>query len=322
MTEQLQALCNRFIRNRDTIKEEFYWDSQYIIAVCASSLTEKGVDITQEQLAHCHKLLKEKTGIFSDFRAYTELPITAMVAIDSNPEKRLADTFAIHGVLKKYFRGDSYTALVAAIISEWISVEEAEAIAAKGRAVYDMMRKAHPFLTDGEDSVFAVLMAFSAKEDKLLFEDAEECYSLLRRFAATTDTAQNLAHVLSLFEGAPAEKCSRTRQLYDLIVGKRAKYSKHYELGVLGALAMSVTNLSTVAAEIAEVDTFLDGQKGYSGFTIDKKTRAMHAALIVSCQYIDRSLSANATAAITGTVAVLAAQQAALCAIIAVNAAT
>ena len=37
MTEQLQALCERFILNRDILKAEFRWENQLLFPVCASS---------------------------------------------------------------------------------------------------------------------------------------------------------------------------------------------------------------------------------------------------------------------------------------------
>ena len=44
----------------------------------------------------------------------------------------------------------------------------------------ERMKKEHPLLTSGEDSIFAVLMAFSDQSDDALLEDMETCYALLR----------------------------------------------------------------------------------------------------------------------------------------------
>ncbi len=319
MTEQLQSFCDRFIRNRDIIKDEFHWESQYIIPVCACWLAEQGIDISAERLRECSRLIEKNTGVFSGFRSNATLPIAAVLAADSDPQKRFADTMAVFEALQKQFGKGSYTALVAAMISGLAPVEEAERITARGRSLFNMMRKAHPFLTDGEDSVFAVLMAFSEKDDNHLFEDMEECYSLMRKFAFDNNSAQGLSHVLALYAEPSVEKCERTKKLYELIVGRHTKYGKSYELGVLGALAMAAPDIAKAAEEVTEVTEFLAGQHGYTGFGIDKKTRAMHAAMLVSCLYSPNNAS---TAAITGTIAMIAAQNAALCAIIAVNAST
>ena len=62
-----------------------------------------------------------------------------------------------------------------------------------------------------------------------------------------------------------------------------------------------------------DVDAFLAEQKGYGFWGVDRKTRLMHAAMIVSDKYAPRE--AVDTAALTGTIALLIAQQMALCAI-------
>lgn len=319
MVEQLQTFCDLFIRNRDIIKDEFYWDSQYIIPVCACTFTEKGAAVGAERLQQCKKLLEDNTGIFSNFRSEMKLPMVTMLASDSDPAKRLSDTLAIYEILKKYFRGGSYTALISAMISGMTDVQNAEQIAARGKAIHEMMKQAHPFLTDGEDSVFAVLMAFSPKNDQQLFEDMEACYSLLRKFATDSNTAQTLSHVTALFDGTPEEKCARVKELYDILTKMRRKYSKYYELNVLACLALTAPDLNEAAAQVAHADNFLDGQHGYTGFGIDKKTRTMHAAMITSCLYRP---SRVAETALTGAIAMIAAQHTAMCAIIAVNAAT
>ncbi len=319
MTEQLQSYCDGFIRNRDAVKEAFYWDSQYIIPVCACYLAERGMDVNSEKIKECGKLIEKNTGVFSGFRSSSTLPIATLLYSDSDPEQRLANTLAVYDKLKKHFGRSGYTALVSAMAAGLAPVEEAERLGERGKVLFDMMRSEHPFLTDSEDSVFAVLMAFSGKTEQALFEDMEACYKLGRKLASDNNSAQSLSHVLALYEGSPEEKTARTQRLYDLIVGKRRKYGKGYELAVLAALAMAAPDLEKAAGEVAEVETFLEGQRGYSGFGIDKKTRTMHAALITSCLYSPTSSSA---AAITGTIAMLAAQNAMLCAIIAVNAAT
>ncbi len=320
MVEQLQMLCENFIRNRDIIKDEFKWDNQYIIPVCACTFTEKGVIINEERLKQCQKLLKENTSVFSDFRSYAELPMITMLAADADPAKRLSNTLAIYDIIKRYFRGGSYTALISAMVSGMTTVQNAEQIAARGKAIHEMMKQAHPFLTDGEDSVFAVLMAFSPKNDQQLFEDMEACYSLLRKFAGDNNSAQRISHVLALYEGAPEEKCARVKALYDMLAKSRRKYGKYYELSVLACLAMTAPDLNEAAAQIVHADNFLDVQKGYSGLGIDKKTRTMHAAMIASCLYPAPNIQ---TAAVTGTIAMIAAQYTAMmCTLVAVNAAT
>lgn len=317
MTEQLQALCERFILNRDILKAEFRWENQYLLPVCACSFCENDMTADPARLRLAKELLESRTGFFSDFRSNVKLPMISMMALDAAPSQRLENTLAVYDVLKKYFSGGSYTALIAAIVSGIAPVSEAERLAARGKKLYSMMKDAHPFLTGGEDSVFAVLMAFSEKEDIQLFEDMEACYSLARKLTGDKNAAQALSHVLALYDGAPADKCARVTALYNALAVKRRKYSKYFEMSVLGSLAMAVPDTAAVAKDMMDVDDFLDAQPGYGAFGPDKKTRLMHAAMLVSCCHTPNEAN---SAALTGTLAMIAAQQAAMCAVIAATA--
>ena len=82
--------------------------------------------------------------------------------------------------------------------------------------------------------------------------------------------------------------------------------------------------------DLLDVDTFLEQQKGYGVLGMDRKTRMMHAAMLVTDEYSTRQNQAEGiafrtpanpspqtaleTAALAGTLAMLAAQQAAACA--------
>ena len=87
----------------------------------------------------------------------------------------------------------------------------------------------------------------------------------------------------------------------------------------LAALAMLNAAPDALARDMMDVDAFLAQQKGYGFWGADKKTRLMHAAMIVSDEYVPRD--AVDTAALTGTVSLIIAQQMAMYAIMASTAA-
>ncbi|MBP3569955.1 MAG: DUF4003 family protein, partial [Lachnospiraceae bacterium] len=120
----------------------------------------------------------------------------------------------------------------------------------------------------------------------------------------------------SIAEGNAEEKCNKVVALYEALKADGVKYGKYHELVVLASLALLPVELSVLVEDIKAVDAFLTEQKGYGGFFgFDKKTRLMHAAMIVSCDYVKND--ATDIAAMTGTLAAVAAQQAAMCACIA-----
>lgn len=74
--------------------------------------------------------------------------------------------------------------------------------------------------------------------------------------------------------------------------------------------------------DIIAADDYLAGQKGYGLFGVGRKQRLMHAAMIVSSAYkADDGKQAMSTAAIGGTISMIVAQEAAMCAAIAASAA-
>ena len=121
-------------------------------------------------------------------------------------------------------------------------------------------------------------------------------------------------------KGDANEKCEKVFTLYDMIGRNDVKYGKHHELATLAALAMLKADPDALVRDMMDVDAFLERQKGYGFFWIDRKTRLMHAAMITSDEYVPRG---NVdTAALSGTVAMIIAQQMAVCAAIAATAAT
>ena len=319
MRETLEKLCNSFISNRDTINRLFKWDNDLLVAVCGANFMSKGMIVEAEKLEVCKKLLKAETGVFSNFRGNVELPLISLLAASEQPEEMLKKTKTYYDMLKEEFFGSEYLVLAAAILADMAEEQQVGQLVTRARTIYNKMKKDHPFLTSGEDSVYAVLMAVSEKADEVLMEEMEICYKKLKESFSSSNEVQAVAHVLSIAGGAAEEKCNKVAALYEALRNADMKYGKYHELVVLASLALLPVAKEVLVEDIRAVDAFLSEQKGYGFLGMDKKTRMMHAAMIVASDY---TKSDNAEiAAITGTLAMVAAQQAAMCAVIAASAA-
>lgn len=314
MRTALEQLCSSFISNRDTVKNVFKWENDQIVSASATSFLNQGILADATKLEECKKLLKENTGVFSNFRGNVEVPMVVQLAVADVPADKLQKTLKVYEILKQEFCGSEYLVLAAAVLADIVSEEQALKMAQKARGIYNRMKQEHPFLTSGEDSVYAVLMAVSEKNDEALVEEAEVCYKKLKEKFSASNEIQALSHVLSIAEGNAEEKCSRVVALYEALKNAGMKYGKYYELVVLASLAVLPVDQKVLVEEIKAVDAFLTEQKGYGFFGLDKKTRLMHAAMLVSCSYIRKD--SKDIAAMTGTLAAVAAQQAAMCAAI------
>ncbi len=307
MKAELQALCDQFIVNRDTAKAAFKWDSDMVHPLCANIFCAKGITADLEALQRCKEIINSQTGILSNFRGSLRPALAAMLAASDRPEEKMSQALENYRILKQDFWGSEYLALAAFLLTDIAPAAEVEEKARRGKEIYQRMKKEHPFLTSSEDSVFAVMMAFSEKTDDALIEDMEACYQGLKDRFSIGDSVQTASHVLAMAGGAPAEKTERVIRLYEDIRNAGVKYGKHYELSTLAALAAMNVDLPGTVAEICEVDEFLSKQNGYGFFGPGKGMRAMHAAMIVSDQYARRDQVD--TAAMAGTLALIIAQQ-------------
>ena len=315
MKAELQALCDLFITNRDIARQSFKWDSDAVHPLCANIFCARGLTMEMDRLQQCKEIIKNQTGILSNFRGSLRPALAAMLAAGERPEEKMSRALENYRILKQDFWSSEYLALAAFLLTDIADTYQVEEKAGRGKTIYQRMKKEHPFLTSSEDSVFAVMMAFSEKTDDALIADMEACYQGLKGKFSIGDSVQTASHVLAMAPGEPAEKVERVISLYEALRNAGVKYGKYYELATLAALAVMDVDLPTVTAEICEADEFLSKQKGYGFFGPGKGIRAMHAAMIVSDQYARREQVD--TAAMAGTLAMLIAQQMAMMAVMA-----
>lgn len=322
MRDTLSRSCKSFIENRDAIKSAFGWESAYLYPVCAAIFTDKGKTVNIEYMKQCRDILKEQTGIFSNFRGTGKLVMISMLAADGNPEGKLKQALQVYDALKEHFFSSQYLPVASMVIANLAEPGRYGEIAVRTRHIYNLMKEEHPFLTSSEDSVFAALLALSNLTDEQVVEETESCYELLKAEFFSGNAVQSLSHVLALGEGTPQEKCRRTMELYRGLREKGYKYGTGYELATLGVLALLPAELSQVMQDIMEADDFLAGQRGYGIFGVGRKQRLMHAGMLVSGDYIDTDTNQTMnSAAIGGTISLIVAQQAAMCAAIAASSA-
>lgn len=246
-------------------------------------------------------------------------PLAAELCVSADPEAKFEKVMDMYSILKKHFKRSEYLALLATLLADKTTMEEADRIAARGRTLYDMMKKEHPILTSSEDNVMAGFMAFSEMSDKQLIDDAEMCYDLLRNKFSDQNAIQSVSHILAMTNGTPEEKVSRLFKMFDIFDEAGRKFGKHYELSTLAAISIIDADENELVSAALEIDKILDGQKGYGVLSLDKKTRLMHSAMLTADLYDDAD---NAQAAVSASaLAVIAAQQAAICAVVAASAA-
>lgn len=329
MKKSLNEICGLFIENRDLLKNISKWQNPPMTALCAAAFCAEGKKVDPERFKQCRNLLREHSGLFSYFRGNLEPYLISRLSMQDDPSGKFDHIQQNYEILKQYFWSSEYLILIASVLSDMIPAEKTETCAARGKNIYEMMKKEHPFLTGSEDSIFAVLLAFSPLENQALITEMETCFQLLKR-KFSGNGIQSASHVLTLLPGKAEEKSEKFLSLYEVLADNGKKYGRYFELPALAALSAAVTDLKQAVSDIESIDDFLSAQSGYGIFGFSSKTRLMHAVTLLSCSILrEKNDAPEETAAALSmisaqqatTLSIIAAQQAAACAAIAASSA-
>ena len=312
MKENTRIITAEFIENRDIIKKALKLESTYIYPIAANIFCAAGVRADVDRLRECKKIIKKNAGFASYLKGTTFTPLAAKLSIADDPEEQFGKVLAVYDILKKYFSRSEYLAMLATLLAEKTDEENAEQIASRGRALYDLMKKEHPLLTSREDNIMAGFMALSDKSDEQLIDDCEQCYDLLTKEFSSKNALQTVSHILAMTDGTPEEKVGRLIKMFDMLKKAGHKYGKRFELSALAAVSTINADVEELVETIIETDSILAEQKGYGALSIDRKTRLMHAVMLTADIYGDTDNTQAAAAATT--IMIIAAQQAAMCA--------
>lgn len=320
MNDQMLRNCTLLIDSRDRIKTVFGWDGGLLHLACAGIYVSKEKEVNVSVLQDCKELLNRKVGLFSNFRSTARSPIASMLAISENSERTLDNGLIVYHLLKQEFWSSTYLPLTAMVISQIAEPYQYEAITARTRRIYGLIKAEHPFLTSEEDSANCALLALSEKSDNELIYEIESCYQQLKPYFFSSNAVQSLSHVLALGQGTTEEKCRRLMQLFEGLKEAGFKYGTSFELPTLGVLAVSDGAIDKMIQEILEVNNWLSFQKGFGFFSsITAKQRLMYAGIVTQREYINTNTMQST--AVNSTISLIVAQEVAMCAAIAASAA-
>ena len=321
MKTTVQRRCELLVENRQLVSKASVLESSLIRAIAAASYTEKDMSADVDQLKDSIKLLKKKQGAFSYLRGNTMLIIASKMALSGNPEGYLDDVIDVYKVFQKgKFFGSYYRVLASMSICDAGRSAQAEEIVEKTNALLKEMSKSHPWLTNEEDTSFAVLLAMTDKSTEDILTELEDSFQYIKKnFSFHDNAAYSLSQVLTTLEGSYNQKGDKALEIYNAFKEAGSKYGKNYELASIGALVSTDMNTEDLVSEVIEVAEYLKDKKGFGALDMDRYTRLMLGTMIVSGIYSEEktSLSASVT---SGALATVIAQQ--LCMYVAIMAAS
>ena len=235
----------------------------------------------------------------------------------------MQNALVVYRLLKELFWNSTYLPVASMVIAGLVAPQKYSAVAARTRHIYELMKQEHPFLTSAEDSVFAALLALSDLTDGQIVQQTESCYQLLREEFFSGNAIQSLSHILAMGQGSPEAKCRRLLNLYYALKENGMRYGREYELPTLGVLSMLPVGIDALTMDVAQVDEYLADQRGYGLFGVGRKQRLMHAAMLVVSNYTSEEPNHTImnSAALNSAIALIIAQEMAICATIAASSA-
>lgn len=319
MQETLKETIDLFIANKESAQTAFKWESGYMHPLCSLMYTAIHEKINIDRMKDAEKLIKSKTGAFSEFRGNTRIAMMAQMALSDDMEGYFDAVKCAYEKLNAKKRFASEYRIVAAMVIVQNEKDESkyDALVAKTNELMECMRENHPWLTGEDDTGFAALLAVSGLQTDYVIAEMEKCYQILKESKkfGSANGMQSLSHALSLELGNSEEKCRRVIGIYEGLKEKNKKYGQTYELSTLGGLALVDAPVSELVEQIVEIDDYLKTQKGFGAMGIGSAQRLMYASMLVMQQYTAKLNNIEAVA-LTGVVAIIIAQEAALIAAI------
>lgn len=319
LTHKLELLAS----NKQAIDKAFFLEFGVSQVISGLFFASMGREADIEKMKEAKKILSKKKSIFSAFRDVSELVVISKMALEKDPEQYLGDIIEVFDTLGKGKAiEDSYQVLASMIIVDHGRKNDVIELREKIQDIMRRMSKAHPLLTSSEDLPLTTLLAMTEKDTDQIINGMEECFSYIKKdlkIKADLNAIQALSQILVLNDGDIKTKCDKVAELFNCFKEQGSKFGTYLEFPALGTLVNVDVPSDRLVSEIIEAADYLKKNKGFSGLSMDKKTRLMFAAILVSGVYLKDSgddTALNTAVATNNAIAMAVAEELAVMVII------
>ena len=124
MRSELQQRVALFVQNRDRIKSEYHLESAYMYPLCANIWTSRDRLADLDKMKEALALLKEKTGVFSNFRGTAKMMIVTMLSMSDSMELSMNQLLTLYEELRSTFGRSEFMVIIADIMVELLEPEQ------------------------------------------------------------------------------------------------------------------------------------------------------------------------------------------------------
>jgi len=271
---------DRMLEIRKCISADFKLYGSMEIDFMALSYAISDKLYEKEKLMALKDYIKSNTRMFSIYRSNI-VQTAMMLELNSDyPTETFDKMLSNHDIFKKNKYGsNNYLVLANFALAIDSDIKDPEMIIKRGKEVYNLMRKYHPFLTSGDDYPLAIMIAKLNENITEKVEEIERYYRELNsRGLAKSNGLQFLSHILSLIPGEYDEKINKCIAIYESLKNKKIKvYSDYY--CVLGLLSFINYDVEKIVSEMVEIVAILRNSKHYKW--VGKQMMAVLAASLI-----------------------------------------
>lgn len=288
MNLELKAKVDFMVENYNELKGNFMWDTGLLKHFCAMMHATRGKKVNVDRIKEIKKYIKEETGWMSDCRGTNELIIATLLCFEEDYKNFFKNMLEVHEKMRQEgFKKGIYLPLASYTIAKSVPRDQWSYKIQRMNEFYSKMKENHFWLTSKDDYVFAAVLAATDLNVQETMEKVEECYSTLNKegFWKGNDL-QTLSHIMALGEEAVEEKCSKANRLYHKLVDEKCKL-KNSGLATLGVLTLIASDEDQIVRDVKEVSDYVYEKKGYGMLSLEKSTRIILSANLVSDFYVD-----------------------------------
>ncbi len=322
LSNNLQYKCDLFEENYGILKKNFKWEYSMMLRLAAIICANAGIKADVEAIKKAKGIIKKNTGVFSSFKDISFFILSTLFSLEKNQEEMFLKTKNIYEEMRKTgFRASPYLTLAAFSVAKQKPEQDVGAVISRAKEFYDAMKREHRFLTAADDYGYAAMLAATDLNIASTINEMEMCYELLKKNFGVGNELQSLTHVLAMGEEPAQEKCDRVLEVFESLNNKDCKISKYHNLANLGILVLVSEDVEKLTDEIAEVNKYLLGKKGFGRWSISKQDRTLFSSVLVVEEYLKESKKDSLTMTLAnGITNLIIAQQTAM--IIAVSSAS
>lgn len=214
------------IHNNEKIKEvKGSWQMGMMQQSCILSSTIKNEHIIPYKVEESIEVIKNNTGIFSNFRGHSLFYLSNLLSNKENKEKSFNSILNTYNKLKENkFFNDTYLPFTAIIIDQNKNKVDIDTAIYRTKYVYDFMKNNHPFLTSSDDYCRAALIAINSKNLDSDLEYMENCYKVLNsKGFYKSNNLQSLSHVMVFDKNKNEESLNKVLRIKKLLETNNCK---------------------------------------------------------------------------------------------------